>query len=118
MELCRWPSVRVKLDVVRLVRTALLEQADVYRFLTSPWNWSTTVDWQDRIIVDPKILVGKPIIKGTRIAVEFLLELFAEGWNLDEILKNYPQLTVDDVHAALHYATDVLKQERVYPLTV
>lgn len=76
------------------------------------------MNWQERIVVDPQIMVGKPIIKGTRLAVEFLLELLAEGWTRDEILKNYPQLTTDDIQAALHYAADVLKEERVYRLSV
>ncbi len=76
------------------------------------------MNWQERITVDPKILVGKPVIKGTRIAVEFLLELLAEGWTHDQIIKNYPRLSADDIQAALHYAAEVLKQERVYPLTV
>ena len=71
------------------------------------------MNWQDRISVDPKVLVGKPVIKGTRIAVEFLVELLANGWTLEQILKNYPQLTSEDIHAALHYATDSLKQEHV-----
>lgn len=74
------------------------------------------MDWQNRISVDPKLLVGKPVIKGTRIAVEFLLELLANGWTPEQILKNYPTLTHDDIHAALHYATETLKHEHVYPL--
>ena len=74
--------------------------------------------WQERITVDPAILVGKPVIKGTRLAVEFLLDLMAEGWSVGQILANYPQLTVDDLQAALHYAVDSLKRERVYPLAV
>lgn len=77
-----------------------------------------TVTWEDRIVVDPRILVGKPVIKGTRLAVEFLLELLAEGWTREQILTNYPQLTGDDIQAALHYAAEALKQERVYPLPV
>ncbi|MGQ0633368.1 MAG: DUF433 domain-containing protein [Planctomycetaceae bacterium] len=76
------------------------------------------MDWQDRISVDPKVLVGKPVIRGTRIAVEFLLELLAEAWTHEQILKNYPQLTPDDIQAALHYATETIKQEHVYPLPV
>ena len=56
--------------------------------------------WQDRISVDPKVLVGKPVIKGTRIAVEFLMELLANGWTQEQILKNYPHLTAEDIHAA------------------
>lgn len=76
------------------------------------------MDWQDRITVDPKVLVGKPVIKGTRIAVEFVVDLLAEGWTHDQILKNYPDLAAEDIHASLHYAAETLKTERVYPLTV
>jgi uncharacterized protein (DUF433 family) len=76
------------------------------------------MDWQDRIMVDPQVLVGKPVIKGTRIAVEFLMELLANGWSHEQILKNYPHLTVDDIQAALHYAAEAVKQEHVYPLPV
>jgi uncharacterized protein (DUF433 family) len=74
--------------------------------------------WEDRISVDPKVLVGKPVIKGTRIAVEFLMELMANGWTHEQILANYPHLTEDDIQAALHYATEAVKQEHVYPLPV
>jgi uncharacterized protein (DUF433 family) len=74
--------------------------------------------WRDRIIVDPAILTGKPVIKGTRLAVELILELLAERWTHEQIEHNYPALTDDDIQAALHYAADVLKRERVYPLTV
>jgi uncharacterized protein (DUF433 family) len=76
------------------------------------------MSWQDRIIVDPQVLVGKPVIKGTRIAVEFIVELLAEGWTHQQILSNYPQLADDDIHAALHYASELMKQEKVFPLTV
>lgn len=74
--------------------------------------------WQERIVVDPAILTGKPAIKGTRLAVEFLLELLAEGWTREEILRNYPGLTAEDLQAALHHAADALKREKVYPLAV
>jgi uncharacterized protein (DUF433 family) len=72
--------------------------------------------WRNRITIDPNILVGKPIIKGTRLAVEFILELLANGWTIENILKNYPQLKREDVIATLKYATEVLKEEKVYPL--
>jgi uncharacterized protein (DUF433 family) len=74
-------------------------------------------DWRSRITVDPKVLMGKPIIKGTRMAVEFILDLLANGWTVKGILKNYPQLKREDVTAALKYATEVLKEGKVYPLT-
>ena len=76
------------------------------------------MDWKDRISIDPNVLVGKPVIKGTRIAVEFIVELLAEGWTHEQILKNYPHLTVKDIQASLHYASEMMKQEKVYPLTV
>ena len=58
--------------------------------------------WQVRITVHPSVLVGKPIIRGTRIAVEFIVELLAEGWTHEQIVGNYPQLTEDDIHATLY----------------
>lgn len=72
------------------------------------------MNWQDRITVDPNILVGKPVIKGTRLAVEFIVELLANGWSEQQIRENYPGVTRDDISACLHYATDVLKSERLY----
>lgn len=72
-------------------------------------------DWRSRIIIDPEILAGKPIIKGTRISVEFILELLANGWTDEAIMENYPQLKKEDIQAALRYATDILKEEMVYP---
>jgi uncharacterized protein (DUF433 family) len=72
--------------------------------------------WQERIIVDARILVGKPVIKGTRLAVEFVVDLLAQGWSEAEILQNYPGLSHEDIAACLHYASDVLRSERIYPL--
>lgn len=73
--------------------------------------------WKNRIIVDPTILVGKPVIKGTRIAVEFIIELLAQGWTESEILKNYPGLKSEDIQACLAYASELLHAEKVYPLS-
>jgi len=75
-----------------------------------------TEEWKDRITFNPNILAGKPIIKGTRIAVEFVLDLLANGWTTENILKNYPQLKKGDITAALKYATEILREEKVYPL--
>jgi len=72
--------------------------------------------WQDRIIVDPEVLVGKPVIRGTRLAVEFIVNLLAQGWSEAEIIKNYPGLTREDILACLSYASDVLQEEHVYSL--
>ena len=75
------------------------------------------MDYQDRITVDPKVLVGKPIIRGTRLAVEFIVELLANGWTEQQIVENYPGITHEDISACLHYATSALKSERVYLTT-
>lgn len=71
---------------------------------------------EDRIVVSPDVLVGKPVIKGTRLAVEFIIGLLANGWTYDDILKNYPGLTFEDILACLSYASTVLQAEKVYPL--
>ena len=73
-------------------------------------------EWKERIVADPKILVGKPVIKGTRISVEFILDLLANGWTLEKVLDEYPQLTREDIMAALKYAAETVKEEKVYPL--
>ncbi|MBM3767001.1 MAG: DUF433 domain-containing protein [Acidobacteria bacterium] len=71
------------------------------------------MDWQDRIIVDPKILVGKPVIKGTRLAVEFIVELLAAGWTRGQIIENYPHICLEDIQACLAYAAELLHAEHV-----
>jgi len=76
------------------------------------------MSWQDRIVIDPKILTGKPTIKGSRLAVEFIVGLLAQGWTEAEIVKNYPGLTRQDILACLSYASEVLKSERVFPASV
>ncbi len=68
----------------------------------------------DRIVVDPEILVGKPCVKGTRLGVDFLLGLMAQGWSEAEILRNYPGLSRVDLLACLAYASEVVGQEKVY----
>jgi uncharacterized protein (DUF433 family) len=68
-----------------------------------------------RIVVDPNILVGKPVIKGTRLAVEFIIELLAQGWKDEEILKSYPGITHEDIQSCLAYASALLQAEKVFP---
>jgi len=72
------------------------------------------MNWQDRIVIDPKVLVGKPVIKGTRIAVEFIIDLLGRGWTVEQILEQYDHLTREDIQACLSYASEVLKSEQVY----
>lgn len=66
-----------------------------------------------RIVFDPKILGGKPILKGTRMTVEFILELLASGMSADEIVSEYPRLTKGDIRTVLAYAAAVIKREEV-----
>ena len=72
--------------------------------------------WRERIIVDPKILVGKPVIKGTRIAVELVIDLLARGYTQDQIIAQYDHITTADIQACLAYASETLRSERVYAL--
>ena len=74
------------------------------------------MEWRDHITVDPTVLVGKPIVKGTRISVEFIMDLLAAGWTHEQILDSYPSLKPDDIRACLAYASEVLHAEKVFPL--
>ncbi len=72
--------------------------------------------YEDLIISDPKIMLGKPIIKGTRITVELILEKLASGETIQQILEAHPRLTYESVRAALSFAAKVLKSDIVYPV--
>lgn len=74
------------------------------------------MNWQKHIEINEKILVGKPLIKGTRISIEYILELLAHGWNIDKIIKNYPQLKEEDINAALEYSAHAIKLQTVYSI--
>lgn len=73
--------------------------------------------WQDYIVSDKNILIGKPIIKGTRISVELLLELLSSGWSEQQLLESYPQLKTDHIKAVFAYLRDCMKNERFFSLT-
>lgn len=68
-----------------------------------------------RIVLDPEVLSGKPVVRGTRLSVEFVLGLLAEGWSEADILVDYPRLESEDIRACLAYARDRLASEKVYP---
>lgn len=72
--------------------------------------------WKDIIIADKEILMGKPIIKGTRISVELIIELFENGWNEEAILKNYPHLTHLHIQAVFAYLKDCMQNEFLFAL--
>ena len=70
------------------------------------------MNWREHIVVDPAVLVGKPVIKGTRISVELLLDRFADGWSYDDVLAAYPHLTREQVQAAVTFASELFKEEK------
>ena len=69
----------------------------------------------DRIVLDPAVLAGKPVVRGTRLSVEFVIGLLADGWSEAEVLANYPGLSREDIAACLNYARDLLQSEKVFP---
>ena len=70
----------------------------------------------DLIELNPRVLLGKPVVRGTRVAVEDVLELLATGVSKDEIIHNYPRLTEADLRACIAYAASLVREERAYPL--
>ena len=72
------------------------------------------MDWRHRIAADTNVLVGKPVIKGTRISVELVMDLLAGGYTPEQIRQQYDHLTLDDIHACLAYAREVISSERMF----
>ena len=72
----------------------------------------------ERVIVDPKVMAGKPIIRGTRIPVDLIVRMAGQGITDSEILREYPRLTVEDIRAAVSYAAEVVAGEDVFPIPV
>ena len=72
------------------------------------------MNWKAHINSNPKILLGKPVIKGTRISVEFVLGLFSEGWTQQQILENYPTLNAESIQAVFAFAAECLKEDVFY----
>jgi len=69
------------------------------------------MNWRERIVCDPDVLVGKPSIKGTRLSVELILGWLAQGWTPEMLLHAYPSLVRDDVLAALAFAAEMMREE-------
>jgi len=76
------------------------------------------MDWQEYIHTDPNVLVGKPVVKGTRLSVDFLLGLFGNGWNYDQIFESYPQLTMDSIQAVFAFASECLSEDVMYTMPI
>ena len=71
-----------------------------------------------RITIDPKIMVGKPTIRGLRITVDQILKALAAGINTNELLEDYPELEKEDIEAALLYAAELVEEEKIYKIGV
>ena len=74
------------------------------------------IEWKDYIHSDAEILLGKPVVKGTRLSVEFILGLFAEGWTEQQIIENYPTLSKESLRAVFAFATECMREEFLYLL--
>lgn len=74
------------------------------------------IDWQAFVHSDPEVLLGKPVVKGTRLSVEFILGLFAEGWTEVQVIENYPALKTEALRAVFSFATDCMREEALYSI--
>lgn len=74
------------------------------------------IDWEQYIQADPEIMVGKPVVKGTRLTAEFLLGLFAAGWTSEQVLDSYPQLTPQSLRAVFAFAAEAVAELRFFSL--
>ncbi len=72
------------------------------------------MNWREYIHSDPEILLGKPVVKGTRLAVAFILQLLAAGWTEQQILENYPTLTPEALRAVFSFAAECMSEEALY----
>jgi uncharacterized protein (DUF433 family) len=72
------------------------------------------MDWRPYIYSDPEILAGKPVVSGTRLAVDFILRLFAAGWTEHQVFENYPTLSPDGLRAVFAFAAEILAEEALY----
>lgn len=69
------------------------------------------MNWRDHIVSDPEILIGKPVVKGTRLSVELVLDRLADGWTAEDLHQSYPRLTPEALQAVFAFAAEVLKDE-------
>lgn len=73
------------------------------------------MNWRPHIATDPEVLAGKPVVRGTRLAVDFILGLSAAGWTEKQVIENYPDLTPESLRAVFAFAAETLGDETVYP---
>jgi uncharacterized protein (DUF433 family) len=79
---------------------------------------SDMMNWNTYIVIDPEILHGKPVVRGTRLSVTFLLGLFAAGWSEQQVLDNYPTLTTEALRAVFAFAAESLNEESIFALPI
>jgi len=70
------------------------------------------MNWKDFIVADPNVLVGKPVLKGTRLPVELILDRLADGWSQEDLLRSYPRLTRDAIQAVFALASETMRDEQ------
>jgi uncharacterized protein (DUF433 family) len=75
------------------------------------------LDWKEHIESDSGVLLGKPVIKGTRISVEFIMERLADDWSVDEIIENYPRVTRESISAVYAFAYEFIKDSMLYSVS-
>lgn len=76
------------------------------------------MNWRDYIHADPAILAGKPVVRGTRLGVEFLLDLFASGWSQEQVLASYPHLKPEAIRAVFGFAAESMREESFYSMSL
>ncbi len=74
------------------------------------------MNWRDHIHSDPAVLVGKPVVRDTRLAADFLLGLFAAGWTHEQVLESYPQLSAEALRAVFAFAAEAMHEESFYTI--
>jgi len=72
------------------------------------------MDWKDFIHSDPQIMAGKPVVKGTRISIDFILRLFAAGWTAEQVVESYPTITPDAIKAIFAFSAECMEEEAIY----
>ncbi len=70
------------------------------------------MNWKEHITVDTKVLVGKPVLTGTRLSVELILDRLADGWSQEDLLRSYPKLTPEAIHAVFAFASEMLREDK------
>ncbi|HEX9713777.1 MAG TPA: DUF433 domain-containing protein [Actinomycetota bacterium] len=102
-------------EFIRTTREQVGESPVRYEVVESAFDEPLFPELRKRITANPEVLVGKAAVRGTRISVELVLELFAAGWTEEEVLDNYPTITRDDLRACFLYAYERIEGERILP---